>query len=94
MKRWTVIVLSALLAACATTKMESSGQGHVGTVRDFHQQRKGEYPGDQVNRATDELMAGGLAGLDPVRVRRLARIPTAMALRYQSRTSPAFSRTR
>lgn len=40
------------------------------------------------------LMAGGLAGLDPVRIRRVARIPAAMARYAGSRTAPAFSRTR
>lgn len=37
------------------------------------------------------LMAGGLAGLDPVRLRRVARIPAAMVSRLQSRTAPAYS---
>lgn len=40
------------------------------------------------------LMAGGLAGLDPIRVRRAVPSPPAMRLSAGAKRAPAFSRTR
>lgn len=40
------------------------------------------------------LMAGGLSGLNAVRVRRIARVPLPLGFESRSRSAPAFSRTR